>query len=87
VLRTSGFCWNCSATNPSIAGQVITGALHLAFQTAGTAIGETAASLQNTLPNNQQFCRTAIGETAAEPRNICSKEQRPSRRKVQSTEI
>ena len=80
VLRTFGFHWNSSATN-------ITGATHLGFQTAGTAIGETAAAPQNTLLGNQRICRTIIGETAAAPRNICRNEYSSSGKKVRSTEI
>jgi len=51
VLRTFGFYWDSPATNPSVAGQVITGALHLGLQTAGTIIGETAAAPQNICRN------------------------------------
>jgi hypothetical protein len=64
VRCTSPFYALSSATN-------IAGALHLGFQTAGTAIGETAAAPRNTLSGN---------------RRICSCEYRALRKKVQSIE-
>ena len=79
VLRTSGYNAVTYSTN-------ITGALHLGFQTTGTAISETAAAPRNTLSDIQWNCRTFNGETAAAPRNICRTAYRSSERKVQRTE-
>ena len=86
VLRTSGYNAVTYSTN-------ITGALHLGFQTTGTAISETAAAPQNILPNIRLICQTSISKTAAAPRNtlsdcrrICRTAGHPSGKKVQSTE-
>ena len=63
VLRTLGYYAVSYSTN-------FTGALHLGFQTASTAISDTAAALRNTLSGNRRICRTSNGETAAAPQNI-----------------
>jgi hypothetical protein len=81
------------ATNPSVAGQVITGATHLGLQTANVAFSGIAAAPRNILPNIRLICQTFINETAAAPRNtlsdnrrICRNEYSSSGKKVQRTE-
>jgi hypothetical protein len=76
VLCTSGYYWNSSATS-------ITGALHLGFQTAVTAISETAAAPRNTLSGNRRIWNE---KPAAAPRNICRTGNIPLWMKVQRTE-
>ena len=62
VLRTSGF------NEVSLATKLV-GATHLGIQTAGTAIGKTAAAPRNTLSGNRRICRNEYSSSGKKVRS------------------